>query len=62
MIEENPFGRIVSQKPGVDDGAWLTGSTVPTALERTLAPGVALLIAASLLLVCGYLFLLFVLL
>ncbi len=51
----------MSQKPGVDDGAWLTGSTVPTSLERMLAPGVALLIAASLLLVCGYLFLLFVL-
>lgn len=46
----------MSQKPEVDDGTWLTGSTAPTALERMLAPGVALLIAASLLLVCGYLF------
>jgi hypothetical protein len=52
----------MSQKPEVGDGAWLTGSTDPTALERTLAPGVALLITASLLLVCLYLFFTFVLL
>lgn len=51
----------MSQKPGIDDG-WLTGSTDPTALERTLAPGVALLIGISLLLVCAYLFSIFFLL
>jgi hypothetical protein len=49
----------VSQKREGDGSEWLIGSTIPTTLERTLAPGVALLIVASLLLVCSYLLLLF---
>ena len=61
MPVEKYRSSIVSQKPGIDDG-WLTGSTDPTALERTLAPGVALLIGISLLLVCAYLFSIFFLL
>jgi hypothetical protein len=48
----------VSQKRGENGGEWLSGSTVPTTLERTLAPGIALLIVVSLLLVCSYLLLL----
>jgi len=62
MSVEKYRSSTMSQKPEVGDGAWLTGSTDPTALERTLAPGVALLITASLLLVCLYLFFTFVLL
>lgn len=49
----------VSQKREENGDEWLTGSTIPTTLERTLAPGIALLIVASLLLVCSYLLLLF---
>lgn len=49
----------MSQKREGNGGEWLTGSTVPTTLERTLAPGIALLIVASLLLVCSYLLVLF---
>jgi len=49
----------VSQKREENGEEWLTGSTIPTTLERTLAPGIALLIVTSLLLVCSYLLLLF---
>ena len=49
----------MSQKREENGEEWLTGSTIPTTLERTLAPGIALLIVTSLLLVCSYLLLLF---
>jgi hypothetical protein len=45
----------VSRKRETDGGEWLTGSAAPTTLERTLAPGIGLLVVASVLLVCGYL-------
>lgn len=38
-----------------EERAWLVGSTTPTSFERTMAPGVALLIVTSALLVGGYL-------
>jgi hypothetical protein len=45
----------VSRKRGHENDTWLTQATIPTDLERTLAPGVGLLIVASVLLVGSYL-------